>query len=131
MKMDGYMSPISLSVERIVQDFNEHTDRNVLHAVMQCGINVDRDELIKALRYDRDQYQKGFCDGYDFAQTWISVNERLPETCENVLVFTHGLSDIGYYSPTGRFWICYVDEDARVTHWMPLPKAPKEDYRDA
>lgn len=129
--MNGYVSPISLSVERITRDMREQHEQNVLHAVMQCGINVDREELIKALSYDRDQYQKGFSDGYDFAQTWISVNERLPETCADVLVFANGLVDVGYRSPSGLFWHCYANDEARVTHWMPLPKAPKEDKQDA
>lgn len=127
MRIDGYMSPISLSVERITQDVRESQEANVLRAVMHCGINVDREELIKALAYDRDQYQKGFSDGYDFAQQWISVNERLPETCADVLVFANGQIDVGYRSPSGLFWHVYGNDGARVTHWMPLPKAPKED----
>lgn len=134
MKMDGYMSPISLSVERIVQDFNEHTDRNVLHAVMQCGINVDRDELIKALSYDRDQYRKGFNDGYEFAQTWISVKDRLPEYNVPVLVFdqlenmhVYQLDNDALYGDT---WVDYYDQNIKVnwiTHWVPLPEPPKEE----
>lgn len=28
------------------------------------GIYVDKEELIKALRYDRQQYDKGYADGY-------------------------------------------------------------------
>ena len=34
----------------------------IFKAVQNVGVNVDRDELIKALRYDRDQYKKGYAD---------------------------------------------------------------------
>ena len=58
-------------------------------------------------------------------QEWISVDERLPERIGKYLVFT----------VDRRIYICdfidhYCDGDAqfddyKVTHWMPLPKAPK------
>ena len=38
-------------------------DNQVMKAVMRLGIRVDKEELIKALRYDRDQYEKGYNDG--------------------------------------------------------------------
>ena len=38
---------------RIVCEFNN-----------QIGLNIDKDELIKALKYDRDQYNKGYLEGY-------------------------------------------------------------------
>ena len=58
---------------------------------------------------------------------WISVDERLPGTEHDVLCYcddkvtvvarlSHGLSFV--YSTTGRSAGC-------VTHWMPLPEAPK------
>lgn len=37
----------------------------VFRAVGKVGIHVDKDELLKALEYDRDQYSKGFRDGYN------------------------------------------------------------------
>ena len=38
---------------------------SVCEAVQSVGVNVDKDELIKALQYDRDQYNKGFVAGYE------------------------------------------------------------------
>ena len=35
----------------------------VFKAVQEVGVSVDKDELIKALKYDQDQYTKGFADG--------------------------------------------------------------------
>lgn len=34
----------------------------IYKAVMKVGVNVDKDELLKALQYDRNQYQKGYKD---------------------------------------------------------------------
>ena len=39
----------------------------ILKAVHRVGVTVDRDELIRALRYDREQYQKGFDDAREDA----------------------------------------------------------------
>ena len=37
----------------------------IYKAVMNVGVNVDKEELIKALQYDREQYQKGYKDRDD------------------------------------------------------------------
>jgi hypothetical protein len=59
----------------------------VCEAVIKCGVNVNKDELIKALQYDREQYAKGYNDGIrDFA-------ENLKKYC-----YTH--SDICGYQST-------------------------------
>ena len=36
----------------------------ILKAVKEIGIDVDKEELLKALKYDREQYAKGYKDGY-------------------------------------------------------------------
>ena len=56
----GYSSPIQL----ILSDFQMKIEDDVCKAVQSVGVNVDKDEIIKALQYDRDQYAKGFTDGY-------------------------------------------------------------------
>jgi hypothetical protein len=66
-----YNSPIEIcrTVEDIIQKVDEETDNQVCEAVFRCGINVDRKELSKALRYDRGQYEKGYADGVrEFAE---------------------------------------------------------------
>ena len=61
---------------------------------------------------------------------WISVEERLPEDDDDVLMMTDMGMSMGYYcrdSFSDR-WVDYVNSDSRcVTHWMPLPEPPKED----
>lgn len=71
---------------------------------------------------------------------WISVKDRLPEFQASVLIFTGksyrvcSLSSSGW-SLSGSFHeVDYPDDDwdwdltfiANVTHWMPLPEAPKD-----
>lgn len=47
-------------VDLILSEMNLRLDGEIFKAVQNVGVNVDRDELIKALRYDRGQYQKGY-----------------------------------------------------------------------
>ena len=63
----GYESPISLITEKIASDIAKKTDETVLEAVWQTGVIVDKEELIKALEYDRKQYEKGYRAGYEDA----------------------------------------------------------------
>lgn len=41
-----------------------HLENNVYKAILNVGVVVDKDELLKALDYDRGQYEKGYKDGY-------------------------------------------------------------------
>lgn len=68
---------------------------------------------------------------------WIPVEERLPEESDGMMLFTNGKSvtsgyrnhmfrisgEEGIYAPAIRKGGGYM----RVTHWMPLPEAPKEE----
>ncbi len=51
-----YKSPI----EVITEEMKFFYDGDVVHAVQNHDINVDKEELLKALKYDREQYEKGF-----------------------------------------------------------------------
>ena len=55
----SYKSPVELYYNDIVAEF----DAEVLKCVQKVVIDVDKDELYKALRYDREQYEKGYEDG--------------------------------------------------------------------
>jgi hypothetical protein len=73
---------------------------------------------------------------------WISVEERLPEDNQNVIVFVqhpisghhwlqiaHMLRAMGMDECQDDEW--WIDSTGEVvyyiTHWMPLPEPPKED----
>ena len=58
-------------------------------------------------------------------QEWVSVNDRLPNPFESVLVFRDGKISIDYNEGNG--WFAYDFNGKRVTHWMPLPQPPKGD----
>lgn len=38
-------------------------DNEVYRAIERVGVAVDKEELIRALNYDRQQYEKGYADG--------------------------------------------------------------------
>lgn len=53
-----YKSPIEI----IHSQMEIQYENDIYSAVQKVGINVDKDELVKALEYDRNQYQKGYED---------------------------------------------------------------------
>lgn len=60
-----YESPIELFIKDVTQSVIEQRENTVYASIVEnFGINVDKDELIKALNYDRGQYNKGYADGY-------------------------------------------------------------------
>ena len=60
-------------------------------------------------------------------QEWISVEDALPEVGEDVLLYSKedDKIDIGHYSNMFCRFFLRKFEDGNVTHWMPLPDAPK------
>ena len=56
-------------------------------------------------------------------QEWISVKDRLPEQGEEAIcIAADGDMMIGKYTEWGWLFPCYFED---LTHWMPLPPAPK------
>lgn len=70
------------------------------------------------------------------ASPWISVNDRLPEDEQEVLVLANGRPRehielinacelATFYAGEGWFFEAYPDwDDPQVTYWMPLPESP-------
>lgn len=59
---------------------------------------------------------------------WISVDDRLPEAYNEVLVFAkYGLIEICYFHNGENIWVhgCGHFDREDITHWMPLPEFPK------
>lgn len=61
--MKVYEAPITIFQNRMEYNIRENIDGMIYEAVLKSDVHVDRDELLKALRYDRDQYAKGYADG--------------------------------------------------------------------
>lgn len=58
-----YESPINLIYGDFQTKVSENNDKMILEAIQKVGVDVDKDELIRALNYDREQYEKGYAEG--------------------------------------------------------------------
>ena len=58
-----YESPINI----IISEFCTKLESDCLKSVQRYGFDIDKEELAKALNYDRKQYEKGHTDGYNKA----------------------------------------------------------------
>lgn len=65
-------------------------------------------------------------------QQWISVKDRLPDKCGDVIVFnSSGFTHVAYfnfdnflYKPNKGMGSVIAEGHRSVTHWMPLPAPP-------
>lgn len=58
-----YESPITLLVQDMATQLIQKQEQAIMEAVNRYDVAVDKEELIKALNYDRNQYNKGYKDG--------------------------------------------------------------------
>lgn len=140
-----YECPIIITMMR---DFTEkqmiERDNAITLKIQEkIGIDIDKKELIKALNYDRQQYEKGYADAKaEFAPKWIKVEDGLPETHEDsrsiyrersdevMCIFKDGedvFNSCGYlieHADGHKEWRtdCYMSDDGEVIAWMPIPK---------
>ena len=97
-----------------------------------------REKLIELLKGTPDVSMSGtasemladhlIANGVTIAR-WIPVTERLPENDTYILVTTDGVVVPAYWH-NDRFYAFTANGVATVggvTHWMPLPKPPKEE----
>lgn len=74
--MYNYESPIEL----IAGELKTKIENDAVKVVQSYGFNVDKYELEKALKYDRNQYEKGYADArmkYERPQgEWINPSEN-------------------------------------------------------
>lgn len=72
-----------------------------------------------------------FKAGYEEAQKWIAVSERLPEDNSAYLVkLDHGISILGFNLHHKKWNVSHNNLESEVTgitHWMPLPQPPKQE----
>ena len=130
-----YKSPIEL----IYRGMEYELEKGILKAVLKQDINVDKEELLRALQYDRGQYEKGYVDGKADAFEWIPIEEQKPKKTGRYLVA--GPSSFGgmeasvawyevceYVCPGKNVFTRYnIPMPKKITHWMPLPEPPKGD----
>lgn len=78
LKVDfsNYESPIQKFVMDVQKKMMQEEENQLFMSVKQTiGFSVDKEELLKALKYDRDQYEKGYIDGLK-ANDWIPTKEQ-------------------------------------------------------
>lgn len=121
-----YESPI----QQIVGQMQSEMESELMYRVSQTvGYSIDKDELIKALKYDRGQYEKGYADGLA-KERWINVDDQLPADWVVVLIYRRvGIMDKGA-CVNGKWYICYgMREVDDVEWWQPItiPEAVREE----
>ena len=125
----GYHSPIDVIINKISSSMDMQLEEGIIKTVQNVGINVDIEELIKALNYDREQYRIGYQNGFSDAQetTWISCNERLPSRNGYYVVTMNGMCkkyfDIVAFFATSKKWA-----HGGVIAWLDI--TPYEPYED-
>ena len=83
-----YESPITKFYEDIAHQFAKQDDENYMYTINQTvGYSVDKEELIKALQYDRNQYEKGYEDA-------MSVIEGIKAEIQTLRGCRYSCSDV-------------------------------------
>lgn len=121
-----YENPISEMLGEIQTKIIEHEENQILQAVQNCGITVDKEELTRALMYDRQQYEKGYADA-KAEMRWISASERLPELGQLVLVTSAIDGDIHLCTQCATDGQMFIMDGTKYhvlgEAWMPCPVA--------
>lgn len=130
----GYSSPINVT-EQIVSSALQKREQAIYEAVINTGISVDidKEELIKALQYDRNQYERGYFAGFNNGlnvDKWISVEEGLPDQGVHVLATDGDFVGEFFINNRGKWERPNVNDYRKyevfgIGWWMPLPEPPK------
>lgn len=56
----NYISPVNI----FYSDLKNRIEDEIVKCIQSLNIAVNKEELVKALEYDRGQYEKGYADGY-------------------------------------------------------------------
>lgn len=65
----GYESPIDI----IIGQMETNLENDIIQTIQKIGIDINKEELIKAINYDRQQYSKGFENGYNKALSELTT----------------------------------------------------------
>lgn len=86
-----YESPIEMTISEIITDFKQNQEKQICEAIQRMNINVSKEELIKALNYDRQQYEKGYNDAIEeFAE---DIKKILASTASALFYISETLAE--------------------------------------
>lgn len=86
-----YESPLEKIYSNIQSQIIKQDEENMMYAVNQTvGYNVDKQELIKALNYDREQYKKGYKDVISVIE---DIKAEIQETIDSTPYRYHDYED--------------------------------------
>lgn len=149
-----YKSPISIveqQTKEIAEECAKQFDEAVMVSVQRTlGVEVDKEELVKALNYDRNQYNIGFLDGK--MARWNPIKTRpleedeadiypgfdfmydckLPDDGQEVLVtLANGevTTDTFYRDELDECYFENYCNEGDVKAWMPKPEPYKENEK--
>lgn len=134
-----YESPITNYISEIIDKQMVERENVILATVSEkIGIDVNREELIKALNYDRQQYEKGYADAKaEYEPKWTKVKDGLPKPQKygdadfSDWLFTairtyDGFENIAYhmahYCFSLKAWYTKGFISGEVVAWMPIQK---------
>ena len=122
-----YDSPITELIGDMYTEMIEERENQIMVSVRQAiGYDISKEELIKALNYDRQQYKKGYEDGLN-ADKWIPVEAALPEEDGEYLTYTEDYDvylswwDGENFACQDRIHHC----EGKVIAWQEKPKKPR------
>lgn len=138
-----YESPIEKIVQYIQENLIKQEEDHLMAQITETvGYQINKEELIKALKYDRNQYHIGFEDArkmYERAKgEWIPFSKELPPKGKKVHVSTFGIVTIGertseadealrlsILEPMNNLYKNIDPKQYQITHWQPLPEPYK------
>lgn len=108
-ELNGYAPPASLNLN----DFQYAIDDAIVQAIVKIGIKVNREELLKALKYDRGQYKAGYDAGFadGFIKTLHTVRCR---DCKHAERYERTDGTAGYYCGHPQNTFAFGDRWDRV-----------------
>ena len=115
----AYQSPISTYTTEVATNIGEEFDKLVITEIAKVGVAVDKDKLVKALEYDRDQYEEGYEEGYRDGRRYkppvITNADRIRSMSDEELA-------VWFYS--GDFPWCVYEEDVVPCTYEDIPAHP-------
>ena len=85
-----YIAPIILTQEQVRDAIVKQTEDEIVCEIQhQLGIDIDKEELLKALNYDRNQYNEGYSDG-KCAGYQEALNDLKSEIQDLYVGYRHG-----------------------------------------